>query len=221
MIVDPTLDVERGLHAVGHRRIIGVDEVGRGALAGPVAVGIVVIDDGVSAIPPGLRDSKMLAEPRRETLAPLCARWVLFSAVGSATAREIDEWGLTRCLGLAGRRALDRVRRAGADLSDATVLLDGSFDGLSPALGRGRPPVITRIKADRDCASVAAASVIAKVHRDGYMIRRARRIPGYHWERNKGYGSAQHREAIVRLGITDDHRRTWLTRGPVGLSDDG
>ena len=101
------------------------------------------------------------------------------------------------------------------------MLLDGSFDWLTPALGRGRPPVVTRIKADRDCASVAAASVIAKVHRDGHMIRRARRVPGYNWARNKGYGSPEHLEAIARLGVTDDHRRTWLVGRTVESVDDG
>ena len=107
-IADPTLEVETALHARGHRYVIGCDEVGRGAIAGPVAVGLAVVDAGVGAHPIGLRDSKMLAEKRREELAPLAASWALFTAVGLATADEVDRIGIIAALGLAGKRALVR-----------------------------------------------------------------------------------------------------------------
>ncbi|MDQ1575666.1 MAG: ribonuclease [Microbacteriaceae bacterium] len=209
MVAEPTLDVERSLHETGVRWIIGCDEVGRGALAGPVAVGMVLVDAAVGPIPAGLRDSKLLSEPRREALAPLCAQWVKYSAVGLASADEVDSLGITACLGLAGKRALALLHEQGADILASTVLLDGHHDWLNPAL-TGKLEVVTRIKADRDCASVSAAAVIAKVHRDRLMIERDVVTPGYGWAGNKGYGSAEHLAAIAELGPSDFHRRSWL-----------
>ena len=208
-VVDPTLEFESAMHARGHRYVIGCDEVGRGAIAGPVAVGLAVVDAGVGAHPIGLRDSKMLAEKRREELAPLAASWALFTAVGLATADEVDRIGIIAALGLAGKRALIRLHELGASVRESVILLDGSHDWLTPVLGSPLP-VTTRVKADALCASVAAASVVAKVHRDRLMIEADAATPGYGWSGNKGYGSAAHFEAIARLGATDLHRRTWL-----------
>ena len=208
-VADPTFEVETALHANGARYVIGCDEVGRGAIAGPVAVGLAVVDQGVGAHPPGLRDSKMLAERRREELAPLAAGWALFTAVGLASADEVDRIGIIAALGLAGKRALVMLHELGASISQSVVLLDGSHDWLTPALS-SPPRVHTRIKADQDCSSVAAASVVAKVHRDRLMIEADAGTPGYGWSGNKGYGSAAHYEAIARLGATDLHRKTWL-----------
>lgn len=208
-VADPTLEFEASLHAGGHRYVIGCDEVGRGAIAGPVAVGLAVVDAGVGAHPTGLRDSKMLAEKRREQLAPLAADWALFSAVGLATAEEVDRIGIIAALGLAGKRALVSLHELGAAVRDGVVLLDGAHDWLSPALASPLA-VQTRVKADASCASVAAASVLAKVHRDRLMIDADAERPGYGWSGNKGYGSAAHYEAIRRLGPTELHRQTWL-----------
>lgn len=206
---DPTLEVERQLHEAGARFVIGCDEVGRGALAGPVAVGLSLVDAGVGPFPEGLRDSKLLAENRRTVLAPLARDWSLYAAVGLATPAEVDELGITVCLGLAARRALVQLHEAGASIALSVVLLDGHQDWLNPALASPLN-VITRVKADRDCASVAAASVIAKVHRDQLMIEQDALMPGYGWASNKGYGSAAHMAAIRDLGPTDFHRRSWL-----------
>ncbi|WP_111720371.1 ribonuclease HII [Homoserinimonas sp. OAct 916] len=206
---DPTLEVERQLHEAGAQFVIGCDEVGRGALAGPVAVGLSVVDSSVGPIPEGLRDSKLLAEKRRTALAPLARDWSLYAAVGLASAREVDELGITACLGLAARRALVELHEAGAAITLSVVLLDGHQDWLNPALATPLR-VVTRVKADRDCASVAAASVIAKVHRDQLMIEQDLRTPGYGWASNKGYGSAAHMAAIHELGPTHFHRRSWL-----------
>lgn len=208
-VADPTLDFETSLHARGARFVIGCDEVGRGAIAGPVAVGMCVVDAGVGAFPDGLRDSKMLSEKRRESLAPLSRTWALFSAVGLASPLEVDELGISAALGLAGKRALGILHEAGARIRESVVLLDGHFDWLNPALGS---PVRlqTQIKADRDCASVAAASVVAKVFRDRLMIDADAVTHGYGWAANKGYGSADHFAAIAELGATDFHRRSWL-----------
>ncbi len=207
--VTPTLRFEKALYREGVTSIVAVDEVGRGALAGPVAVGMVVIDTAVKRIPPGLRDSKLLPEPVREALEPLCQRWVLHHAVGLASAAEVDSLGIMRCLGLAGARALAMLEERGAEVRESTLLLDGNYDYLSPELMRPAR-VLTRIKADRDCASVAAASVIAKVHRDRLMIGHDAEYPGYGWTSNKGYSTPEHFDALARLGPSALHRLTWL-----------
>ena len=215
-VADPTLEFEAQLHVGGARFVIGCDEVGRGAIAGPVAVGLCVVDVTVGAMPVGLRDSKLLSEKRRELLAPLAASWALFNAVGLATAGEVDELGIIAALGLAGKRALVSLHEAGARISESVIVLDGSHDWLTPAL-RNPLPLTTRVKADRDCASVAAASVVAKVHRDRLMIDANVATPGYGWASNKGYGSVAHFAAIDELGATDFHRRTWLHAGESAL----
>lgn len=207
--MDPTLEVETAMHADGARFVIGIDEVGRGAIAGPVAVGLCLVDAAVGAHPEGLRDSKMLSEKRRVALAPLTRGWARFTAVGLASAEEVDAVGIVAALGLAARRGLVALHEAGASIGDSVVLLDGSHDWLNPALANPLR-VLTRVKADRDCASVAGASVVAKVHRDNLMIAADTRLPGYGWAGNKGYGSSEHFAAIAQLGATDMHRRTWL-----------
>jgi ribonuclease HII len=214
VVADPTLETESALHNEGARFVIGCDEVGRGAIAGPVAVGLCVVDRAVGAHPVGLRDSKMLSEKRREELAPLAAGWALYSAVGLATALEVDQLGIMVSLGLAGKRALAQLHELGASINDSVLLLDGSFDWLTPVL-KSPLRVRTRIKADRDCASVAAASVVAKVHRDRMMIDYDGQHPGYGWSGNKGYGSAEHYAAIDSLGPSELHRMTWLHARPT------
>lgn len=213
-VADPTLDHEAALHAEGHRYVIGCDEVGRGAIAGPVAVGLAVVDLRIGPFPTGLRDSKLLSEKRREELAPLTIAWARHCAVGLADASEVDALGLTAALGLAGKRALAVLHERGASIRDSIILLDGAFDWLNPALSTPLP-VRLRVRADQDCASVAAASVVAKVHRDRIMIDADARTPGYGWSGNKGYGSAGHFAAIAELGPTGMHRHTWLKRPPV------
>ena len=212
-VSDPTLEVEHELLSAGAPLVIGCDEVGRGAIAGPVAVGMCAID-GVLPLPHGLRDSKMLSEKRRETLAPVAAEWAVRWAVGLASAHEVDELGITACLGLAGKRALTTLHEAGVVILDCTILLDGHQDWLNPAVTTPLR-VHTRVKADRDCGSVAAASVLAKVWRDHLMIAADAELPGYGWSGNKGYGSAGHFAAIERLGTTVHHRLSWL-QAPAG-----
>ncbi|HRN29642.1 MAG TPA: ribonuclease HII [Terrimesophilobacter sp.] len=209
MPTDPTLDVERDLLAGGARWVIGCDEVGRGAIAGPVAVGVCAIDQSHTLVPAGLRDSKLLSERVRTAMAPAAAQWSHSTAVGLTGADEIDRTGIIAALGAAGVRALATLFESGVDPRDAVILLDGTHDWLSPVL---RTPlrVVVRAKADRDCASVAAASVIAKVHRDTLMIAAHTEHPEYGWASNKGYGAAAHLDAIDRLGPAPLHRRTWL-----------
>lgn len=209
----PTLRTERKLLAEGATVVLACDEVGRGALAGPVTVGLVLIDANVRRIPAGLRDSKLLSEPRREALAPAAARWVRGWAVGEASADEIDRLGIMACLGLAGARAFAALTAIDEVATDAPLLLDGNHDWLSASIER-RARVITRIKADRDCAAVAAASVLAKVHRDRGMRAAHGETPLYFWDENKGYSTRAHVEALAEHGPHALHRTTWLHERP-------
>lgn len=205
----PTLRHERILLRDGARLVIGMDEVGRGAIAGPVGVGLSIVDIDTRTAPEGLKDSKLLPEAKREELHPKVARWVRHGAVGLASNERIERIGIIAALGLAARRAIDAVRDQGVDLSGAVVLLDGSHDWLSPAIDRALP-VVMRVKADRTCASVAAASVLAKVHRDRLMIEQDAVHPGYLWTSNKGYASSDHYAGIDRHGASPLHRWSWL-----------
>ena len=209
----PNLKAERELFDGGAPVVLACDEVGRGALAGPVAVGLVLIDASVRRMPAGLRDSKMMTEPRREAMAPRAAAWVRGWAVGEASAAEIDELGIMACLGLAGARAYAALTAAQEVALDTPLLLDGNYDWLSASIER-RARVTTRIKADRDCASVAAASVIAKVHRDRGMRVSHEDFPVYGWDENKGYSSRGHFAALAEHGPSALHRHTWLHERP-------
>lgn len=209
----PSLRLERELLRAGARRLAGIDEVGRGAIAGPVTVGVVVVDAGTRTAPTGLRDSKLLTAAQRVRLSPRVARWAVAHAVASSSPTEIDAWGLTAALRLAALRALAAVAPVDA------VLLDGSHDWLSTApetLFDAIPwPTVTvprvhrRIKADLTCSSVAGASVLAKVTRDQEMVRLAGEDDPYGWRANKGYTTADHADAIRRLGLCAQHRRSW------------
>lgn len=205
----PTLRHERTLLREGARLVIGCDEVGRGAIAGPVAVGLSVVDAATGTAPTGLRDSKLLSEARREELQPRVARWTRLAAVGLASNEQVERIGIIAALGLAARRALEVLQAEGLRLDGAVVLLDGSHDWLTPATDSA-VRVTTLVKADRTCASVAAASVLAKVHRDRLMVAADERHPGYAWPSNKGYASADHYAAIDRQGASALHRWSWL-----------
>ena len=206
--VTPSLRVERGALRSGARLVAGVDEVGRGALAGPVTVGVVVVDSGTPTAPRGVRDSKVVTPRQRGRLAPAIRAWAVDHAVADATAEEIDEVGIVAAMQRAALRAL-----IGLAAPPDVVVLDGRDDYLTPAFTqqasgfRQRTPrVVARIGADRTCSSVAAASILAKVCRDQFMTEAATRHPGYGWERNVGYGSPAHVDALRSLGPTSLHR---------------
>jgi ribonuclease HII len=186
--------------------LAAIDEVGRGALAGPVAVGVVVIDASIGSAPQGVRDSKDLEPAVRETLAPRVRRWAPRSAVGMASAGEIDSIGIIGALALAAVRAINAT-----GVHPDVVLLDGKHDWLSRVAPRSR--VVTRIKADSACAAVAAASVIAKVTRDAHMVELAREAPMYAWESNKGYAAPEHVAALEVHGPSRWHRVSWQLPG--------
>ena len=231
----PTLREERRLLREGHLLVAGMDEVGRGALAGPVTVGVVVVDAGVRTAPTGVKDSKLLAPAVREALVPRVRRWAPAHAVGHAEPDEVDRYGIIAALRLAGRRALAQLPAV-----PSVVILDGSHDWLTPPaapptlfdldlLGRELPPdvalpaepgVVTMVKADLRCAAVAAASVLAKVERDAIMVARAADHPEYGWAGNKGYSAPEHGAAIRRFGPCVQHRRSWSLPGQGDDAED-
>jgi ribonuclease HII len=217
----PTLRVERQLLPDGAAVVCGVDEVGRGALGGPVTVGMVAIDATVSRSPAGVRDSKLLSPGAREALEPRIRRWARAHAVGHATAAEIDEVGIIAALRRAGLRAWAQL-----PVPVDVILLDGSHDWLTPPEqgslfdddpadppAPGLPSVVTRVKADLTCTTVAAASVLAKTERDRVMVTLAGEHPGYGWEQNKGYASPEHLAALAHHGPCPQHRRSWRLPG--------
>jgi len=200
----PSLALERRLLRGGASQVIGIDEVGRGSLAGPVTVGAAVVGATTPTAPKGLRDSKDLSAPRREALEPRIIRWAEASAVGHAGPAEIDVLGLTAALALAARRALDQLGVSGH------VILDGSHNWLD---GSAPGPVTMRVKADRHCSSVAAASVLAKVARDRIMCRLHGAGDRYDWAGNKGYAAPEHLAALATHGPSPDHRLSWQLPG--------
>lgn len=209
----PTLRTERALQREGYRLLAGMDEVGRGALAGPVSVGVVVIDETCRTAPQGVRDSKLLTPAARESMVPRVRRWALAYAVGHASAAEIDQIGIIASLRLAGTRALTAL-----PVRPDLVILDGNHDWLTDPARVGLfaelaqpavPPVRTMIKADLKCSSVAAASVLAKVERDGMLTALHEQYPHYQWAANKGYSAPEHLQALDEHGPCELHRRSW------------
>ena len=201
--VRPDFARESAALAAGARLVAGVDEAGRGPLAGPVVAAAVILDP--KRIPPGLDDSKKLAPALREALfgAVLATAQV---SIGLADAAEIDRDNIRVA-------SLGAMRRAvlGLDKRPCLALIDG----------RDRPDLDCSMDAivsgDALCLSIAAASIVAKVARDRLMTRIARRFPGYGFERHKGYGTAEHHEALRRLGPCPIHRRSFAPVSALGL----
>lgn len=202
----PTLDHERVRWAQG-RVLVGVDEVGRGPLAGPVVAAAVVFRPAVPRIR-DLRDSKQLkAHERDRLLAPIRAR-ALAIGIGAASVREIDRLNIRVATALAMRRALARVLPA-LDAWDILV------DGLPlPELGH---PHLALVRGDAHCMSIAAAGVVAKQVRDGLMRRLAARHPAYGWEANMGYGTASHQAGLLAAGPCSHHRRSFAPVSQLSL----
>jgi ribonuclease HII len=194
----PTHRVERSLRAtLGVRTVAGVDEVGRGAWAGPVTVCAAVT--GLRRAPEGLTDSKLITPKRRTKMAAVLADWVTSFALGHASPEEIDDLGMTAALRLAAERALGGL----PERPDA-VILDGKHNYLG-----GSWQVRTVIKGDQSCVAVAAASVIAKVRRDAAMAELDAEYPPFAFADNAGYPSPVHRAALEELGPTVLHRLSW------------
>jgi ribonuclease HII len=195
----PTRAIEKELWELGHRTVVGIDEVGRGAWAGPLTVGAAIVpgDRRVN----GIRDSKMLTERDRERLFERVATWCDSWGVGHASEAECDQLGMAAAQRLAARRALDQLTVA----PDAAIV-DGTWDFVSPHVGH----VQRVIKADARCLAVAAASILAKVTRDRIMRDHAEHYPAWGFESNKGYPCETHLAALQGWGPSAIHRRSWV-----------
>jgi ribonuclease HII len=201
MTPTPTLRHERKCWEAGERVVVGIDEVGRGAWAGPVTV--------CAVVPPpehlrGVRDSKELDRDERERVAARVKEWAVAIGVGHASYEECDALGMTAALRTAGMRALAELAAQGYEPD--RIILDGNHDYFR----MGKRRVTTIIKGDATVLSVAAASCVAKVTRDAMMREEAEHFPPYDFESNVGYPSPRHKSALRGYGPSSIHRRSWI-----------
>ena len=192
-------EIENSLYSEGYKMICGVDEAGRGPLAGPVCAAAVILPRGIEI--PGLNDSKKLTDKKRRELFPVIQELAVAYGIGFASEQEIDEINILQATYLAMQRAIDQLEGK-ADFA----LIDGN---------RARDfglPVRTVVKGDSLSASIAAASVLAKVSRDNMMLELAKEYPQYGFEVHKGYGTKQHYEALREHGHCKLHRLSFLNK---------
>ena len=192
----PTYKYEEKLKSQGYLNIVGVDEVGRGPIAGPVFAAAVVLDP--NHIPMGLNDSKKLSAKKRNLILSEIMKHADVS-VGSASEREIEEINILQASHLAMVRAIDGLKSV-----PGHILIDGNLIPSSLDI-----PATALIRGDASSVSIAAASIVAKVKRDLFMCDLGQHFPGYGWEKNAGYPTQQHLSALQDLGITPHHRRTF------------
>ena len=192
----PSLQRERELWADGKKVVVGMDEVGRGAWAGPLSIGAVVVPEDRRVYK--IRDSKMLTEREREAMFSRLTEWCAAWSVGHVSPQECDEIGMSAAMTLAANRALD-----GLGVEPDHLLLDGNWDFV-----RGGEAELI-IRGDARSLSIAAASILAKVTRDRIMREAAEHFPAYAFDGNKGYPGPVHKAALHALGPTTIHRRSW------------
>ena len=192
----PTFEFEEDLQAQGYLNIAGVDEVGRGPLAGPVFAAAVILDP--RHIPNGLNDSKKLSAAKREILLKAIMEHAEVS-IASASEREIETINILQASHLAMVRAVHNLKKR-----PDHVLVDGNLIPRNLEI-----PATALIKGDSRSVSIAAASIVAKISRDFVMCDLGQQFPGYGWEKNAGYPTAQHLKALQDLGVTPHHRRTF------------
>ncbi len=193
----PTYELENARYGEGFRRVCGIDEAGRGPLAGPVFAAAVVLKPGTEI--PGLNDSKKLTEKKREALFDVILEVADDYCVASATEQEIDELNILQATFLAMNRAFEGLREK-PDLA----LVDGNRKPGLPAAEE------TVVKGDAKSMSIAAASILAKVSRDRYMLQMAELFPEYRFEKHKGYGTKLHYEMLQEHGVSPIHRKSFL-----------
>ena len=208
----PNATRERALFDRGVKTIVGVDEVGKGSWAGPLVIGIamlsreMVFSDEPAVVLGGVRDSKQLSEMQREEMFERVAAKCLSWSIGAASALECDQLGMVEAQRLATARGFAAL--AGASVYVVNVdaaIVDGRWDFVSPHARE----VMLEVKADADCVSVAAASVLAKVSRDRMMRSLATDYPQWHFDTNKGYPCPKHRAALQGYGPSAIHRTSW------------
>ena len=203
----PTQDEERRLHDAGYPTVAGIDEVGRGPIAGPVVAGAVVLPDldGFEHEDLALiRDSKTLSKAQRDRAAALVRQIALGVGIGEASSEEIDRLGIAPATRQAMRRALEQLPQRPAHLLIDAFTLDWH-----------RTPCMAIVKGDALCTAIAAASVVAKVHRDALMVELDDRFPGYGLGGHKGYASAEHLAAAAALGPSPAHRMSFSPFKPT------
>lgn len=191
--------IEEALYDEGYQMICGVDEAGRGPLAGPVCAAAVILPKHAQI--PGLDDSKKLSDKRRRELFPLIQEQALAYGIAFSTETEIDEINILQATFLAMQRAVSRL-----ELKPDYVLIDGNR---TTEVGA---PVKTVVHGDSLSASIAAASILAKVSRDDYMLQMAQVYPEYSFDVHKGYGTKAHYQAILEHGPCKIHRETFLKK---------
>lgn len=194
-----TYEFENQAHADGYKIVCGVDEAGRGPLAGPVYAAAVILPDGLEEM--GINDSKKMTEKKREALFDIIVENAVAYGIGFATETEIDEINILNATFLAMRRAVEAM-----GVNPDLVLVDGNR---KPGTGYEE---MTLVKGDAKSISISAASILAKVSRDRYMKELAERHPEYKFEQHKGYGTKLHYEMIEQYGILPDHRRSFLKK---------
>ena len=194
-----TYEFEHKAHEEGFAVVCGVDEAGRGPLAGPVYAAAVILPDGLEDM--GINDSKKMSEKKREALFDIIIENATAYGIGFATETEIDEINILNATFLAMRRAVEAM-----GVKPDLVLVDGNR---KPKTGYEE---MTLVKGDAKSISISAASILAKVSRDRYMKDLAERHPEYKFEQHKGYGTKLHYEMIEQYGILPDHRRSFLKK---------
>jgi ribonuclease HII len=205
MIPTPDLAFEKALWKSGIHSIAGLDEAGRGALAGPVAVGAVILPAGANDLMgrlQGLRDSKLMTPLARKQMRPLIESCAVQWGVGLASAGEIDWLGIVAATRLAALRALERM-----GCLPEFLLTDFRLE--LPELDI---PQAALVKGDQKCLSIAAASVLAKTARDAVLCDMEKQYPGYGLSTHKGYGTKMHRAAIRERGLSTEHRKTFHSK---------
>jgi len=193
----PTLAREETLWGLGAQYVVGLDEVGRGPLAGPVVAAAVVFKPGQKPID-GIRDSKQMTARRRTTLAGVVRLEAFAYGIGAASSREIERLNILQATALAMRRALSKL-----PFDPDHILVDGNP---MPAIQKKHEAIV---KGDSISMSIAAASILAKVTRDKLMVCLHGRYPQFGWDRNMGYGTKEHMDAILSIGPTPHHRHTF------------
>ena len=197
-MITPTLDIEKKLWKQGYHFVCGMDEVGRGAFAGPVVVGAVIFPKNV-VLPEDIADSKLLTPTMKKSLETRIKSQALAWAIGEISVRDINKVGIGKATQMAFRKALNNLE-VNADF----VLIDAFY--VNHFNRKRQRPVKD---GDKICASISAASIIAKVYRDNLMIKLHQKYPQYNFAKHKGYGTLEHRQALKKYGLCKIHRKSF------------
>lgn len=194
----PDFSIENEIRAKGFSAVCGVDEAGRGPLAGPVCAAAAILGEEIE----GLNDSKKLSEKKREELFPVIKEKALSYSIAFASVEEIEKYNILNATYLAMNRAIE-----GLDIPADFALIDGNRVPTDISV-----PCETVIKGDAKSASIAAASILAKVTRDRLMLEEDKKYPEYNFKKHKGYGTKEHTDAILKYGVSPIHRPSFLKK---------